>query len=222
MYKNSTSSRARARTLNIVRFIGVLLMQTIQAVKIKDFERYYKQGKSRVRWAAGDKTGYIYIGKVAAGFGERHYFICSKCGQYRQKLAFNGEKFACFGCFGINMYAGIQETTRGGWEFIMYKMHRFAEKNRMGDLKFPFTFYDCKRPARYNEYKWSKNLMILQALESMRNQCIFWERTFDPKIIQAVERGEHEAVQPPRYTPYYHLINFHPFDGKAIPSTYKI
>lgn len=196
-------------------------MAVIYSVQIKDFEKLYKQGKSRVRWTAGEKEGFIHISKVRVGFGEKHYFICSKCGQYRVKLAFNGEKFACFGCFGVNPYAGLQKTSRGGWEFIMYKMRRYAEKNRVGDLKFPFTFYDYPRPARYDADKWSKVMMILQALESMRNQALFYEKTFDPKIIQAVERGIHEAVQPPHFTPYYHLMNFHPFDGKPITALPK-
>ena len=197
-------------------------MRKVYTVKIKDFEKLYKQGKTRVRWTCEEKEGYIFIGKTASGYGVRHYFICSKCGQYRQKFAFDGEKFDCFGCFGVNLYAGIQETSRGGWEFIMYKMHRFAKKNRMGELKFPFNYYGHHpRSARYNSDKWSKNLMILQALESMRNQALFYEKTFDPKIIQAVERGEHPAVQPPHFTSYYHLMNFHPFDGKLITALPK-
>ena len=196
-------------------------MGKVYAVQIRDFEKLYKQGKTRVCWTCEEKKGIIYFGKVAVGFGEKHYLICPKCRCFREKLAFNGEKFACFGCFGVNLYAGLQKTTRSGDEFITYKMYRFVEKNRVGDLKFPFTFYDYPRPTRYNSDKWSKNLMILQALESMRNQCIFWGRIFDPKIIQAVERGLHEAVKPPAFTPYYHLNHFHSFDGKAIPSTYK-
>ena len=191
-------------------------MQKFNTIKVSQFKKLYKQGESRARWTCEGKTGYIHFGKVEASFGMRHYFICSLCGEYREKLTFNGDIFACFRCFGVNLYAGIQATTRGGSEFIAYKMQRLAAKNRVEDLKFPFNFYQYERPYRYNQDRWSRALLILQALESMRNQSIFYEKVYDVKIIKSVERGEHKAVQSP-YTPYFHLINFYSFDGKPIP-----
>ena len=127
-----------------------------------------------------------------------------------------GGKYVCSGCSGVNFYAGIQKATRGGDEFIGYKMARYAHKNRVDGFCFPFNFYDYKRPPRYRHEKWSRVMLILQALESMRNQSIFFKKIWNTKIIQCVERGEHEAVQPMKYSPYYHLKLFHALDGKRV------
>jgi len=185
----------------------------MNTIRIKQFEKAYRQGKSKVTTTFGEHTQVICFGSVKAGFGERHYFICSDCSKYRDILAYNGEKFTCFKCARINPYAGIQTTTRGGDVFISYKMARYAKRHGVKDFRIPFKYHEYERPPRYKYEKWDKTMRVLQALESMRNQSIFFEKIWNVKTIRSVERGEDEALQ---LGVFYHLTYFHPFGGESV------
>ena len=188
----------------------------MQTVNVEQFKTVLNKGKTQAAGTFDGKKVKFSFDKLKMGFGWRHYFICPKCGQRRVTLAFDGALFACFKCANINVYAGIQTTTRGGYDFLSYKMLRFAKKNRVEGFKFPFDYRDYDRPPRRNRKQWDRAMLILQALESMRCQCIFFEKIWDAKTIQSVERGEHELLELPVML---HVMYWYSFDDKPIDTT---
>jgi len=182
-------------------------------VKIGQFKKQTDRGQKEARYRCGDCEGKIFFSKIQVGYGFRPCFVCPSCGHYRFQLIFNGKQFLCFQCAGVNPYEGIQTTTRGGYNFIAYKMARFAAKNGVEGFHFPFNFYDYERPKRRRCEKWNRAIKILQALESMRNQSIFFGKVWDTAVIKSVENGTNEYLQ----CSVYELREyFYPFDGKEI------
>ena len=187
--------------------------QAMNTVKIKQFERVYKHGKTQITGKFAGYTVTFFFGSVKVGYGTRYYFICPVCGKYREELIFNGTIFTCFSCAGVNPYAGIQQSTRGGETFITYKMYRYARTHKIEGFHFPFSFYDYPRPKRRNPQKWHDAIKILQALENMRNQSIFFSRVWNVKTIRSVERGTNAYLTLPVL---YHLEYFYPYDENLI------
>jgi len=182
-------------------------------VKIKQFETVYKAGKTQITGTFDGNKVTFFFGTVKVGFGIRHYFICPVCGHNQEKLTFDGAKFACFRCVGVNPYSGIQTTTRGGDEFIAYKMQRFAEKHRIENFRFPFDYCEYPRPYRRKAEKWHNAIKILQALESMRFQSIVFGKVWDAATIKSVENGTNPYLS---YSVNLLCKYCYPFDGKAV------
>ena len=186
-------------------------MKAVRTVKIEQFKPIFEHGKTQVTCRIEGSPFKFYFDKKKMGFGYRHYFICSTCGKYCVELVQNGGIFACFGCAGVNPYRGIQTTTRGGDQFIAYKMQRLAQKCGIENFRFPFLFWEYERPKYRKSERWCKVLLILQALESMRNQSIFFGKIWNVDVIKSVETGKNEYLRLPAI---YHLKYFYPYDGK--------
>lgn len=182
-------------------------------VKIEQFKKYFDRGKCKLTGSFGNYKVVFTFGKVKTGFGFRHFLICPSCGQYRVTLVFDGKAFVCVKCAGINPYRGIQTMTRGGYKFIGYKMARYAEKHGVEGFHFPFDYHDYERPKRRRREHWNKTMKVLQALESMRNQAIFFKKIWDAKTIQSVESGMNPYLELPILNL---LLYMYPFDGKPI------
>lgn len=180
-------------------------------VRIEQFKEVYEQGETTATGTFDGKEVSFFFSKVKVGYGYRHYFICPVCGEYCTKLYYNN-MFCCRRCSGIKAYRGIQNTTRGGCEFITYKMNRLAAKHGIV-IKYPFNYAEYDRPPRKRREPWEKTMVILQALESMRNQSIFFGKVWDTAIIKSVENGTNEYL---RFPAFFHLKYFYPFDGKEI------
>ncbi len=178
-------------------------------VRIEQFKQILGRGKSKVAGEFDDHAVEFFFGKSKTGFGYRHYFICPSCGKYRTALIFANGAFTCFKCAGINPYAGIQKTTRGGYEFIGYKMQRYAKKNGVTGFCFPFDYRDYERPKRYRWERWHAVMKVLQELESMRNQSIFFEKIWSAETIRSIEKGTNEYMRLPVSL---HLEYFYPYD----------
>jgi len=129
------------------------------------------------------------------------------------KLVFVGGKFVCFPCTGINPYNEIQNTTKGGYRHIEYKMERFASRHGIRILGYPFHYFDYPRPPRKKVELWHKNIKILQALESMRNQSIFFYKKWSTKTIKSIEDGTNYYLTLPINE---HLECFLPYDNQEI------
>lgn len=137
----------------------------------------------------------VCITKVRVGFGLKCFFLCPSCMQKKEKLYWNGQFFCCASCCGIKTYSGIQNTTKGGDAFIAYKMERFAAKIGLGAFDYPFDYRQHTCPKGKHQDRWQKNLAILQALENMRNQSIFFMKIWDAKTIQSIESGNNAYLK---------------------------
>lgn len=185
-------------------------------VKVEQFKQALKPGKSKLTAEYGGHAVKFFFGKVKTGFGFRHYFICPICGQYRVMLVWNGKAFICFKCAGINPYEGIQKTTRGGYDFLLYKMQRYAYKHGVEGFHFPFWYGDYERPKHRNRAHWDRTMKVLQALEGMRCLSIFFGKIWGAKTIQSVENG----TNPQLNRPILHLaLYWYPYDGIPIDTS---
>ena len=113
----------------------------------------------------------------------------------------------------MNPCRGIQYTTRGGYQFIEYKMDRFAQKHGIENINWPFWYLEYVKPKRHRWERWERTLKILQALESMRNQSIFFGKIWNSATIRDVERGTNEYLQ--RLLMEL-MLYWYPFDGVPV------
>lgn len=182
------------------------------SVDIKQFKKATDAGKRKLTGKYEGMPVSFYFTKVRVGYGYKHYFICPNCGSNRSRLVFNGTMFYCVQCLRVNPYRGIQTTTRGGDVFIMYKMNRIAQKQGI-IIKYPFDYHDYERPRGKWVKQWEKSLKILQALENMRSQSIFFRKVWGVETIRSVEEGTNAYLE---YPVSLLLKYFYPFDGKAV------
>ncbi len=151
---------------------------------------------------AGKGIKVSYCGKLFSvdfaeqrtGFGTRKFFVCPVCGKRRTKLFLCGSGLFCVDCADLKPYKDLQNSTKGGYREIQYRMERFAERNGIKIKKWPFEFVDYADNPAYNRKKFQKVLKILQVLENMRLQNILFKTTFRQRTIKAVLTGKHPAL----------------------------
>lgn len=136
----------------------------------------------------------VSFAEQKTGFGTRKFFVCPVCGKRRTKLFLCNSGLLCMGCAGVNPYKEIQNTTKGGYREIEYRMERYAEKNGFRIEKWPFEYTDYIEHPAYNRKKFRKVLKILQVLENMRLQNILFKTTYSQQTIKAVLKGNHPAL----------------------------
>lgn len=149
-----------------------------------------KKGSEGVKATIEGRDYLISIAWQTTGYGSRPLFLCPTCGKRRRDLYYEREgTIKCRSCLPRNIYRGIQHTTRGGYEYIEYKLQRLSEKVKLNNLKIPFD---------YEDYPWftdTETLKVLQGLENMREQSIFFGTIFSPKVVSLVENGKHPNLK---------------------------
>jgi hypothetical protein len=127
------------------------------------------------------------------GYGQRYFFVCPICNKRYSELYIEGKRLKCRNCSSMNKYWGIQNSTKGGFIDITYRMLRVAEKQDI-KLKFPFDYTDFLLDKRERKKDFRKTIRVLQALENMRVQTIFFKTTYPTKIIRLVLDDEHPLM----------------------------
>nr|DAZ38690.1 MAG TPA: NUDIX domain protein [Caudoviricetes sp.] len=156
-----------------------------------------KAGKSIIA-ALGEEKYRLQLSDQKTGFGIRKFFVCPECGQRKTKLFIEKTSksgFKCADCMGLNLYKPIQNGTKGGYREIEYRMERYAAKRGIIIKKWPFAFFDYDDDPRYHKSSFQKALKILQALENMRGQNIFFKTTYKLEKIKTVLTGKHPNLQ---------------------------
>lgn len=157
---------------------------------------------------AEGKRQIIYFKRVKVGFGYKVFFSCPLCGKNCEKVFFEQGGFRCFRCCSVSPYKGIQNTTKGGDDYIAYKMQRFAIKSGIGHFDFPFDYAKHPKPKGKHSDRWKKNLAIMQGLENMRTQSIFFNKIWKQKVIQSVEQGRNKLLELPLWTLKDRFLSF--------------
>ncbi len=139
----------------------------------------------------------VQFNRVKVGYGIKIFFSCPLCGANCEILYYEKGWYCCFDCCSVKPYRGIQNSTKGGYEYISYKMERFAMKCGIGRFDYPFDYEKHPRPKGKHKDKWEKNLSIMQCLENMRSQSIFFNKIWDSKTIQSVEQGRNKYISFP-------------------------
>lgn len=117
--------------------------------------------------------------------------ICSKCAK---QFYLHNDLWMCRKCSGVNPYQGIQNNTKGGYDEIAYRMIRYAKQNDI-TFDFPFDYLKFCFDPRNTKKKFRKSVKILQALENMRFQGIFFGTTYTAKVIKNVTSGKHLLLE---------------------------
>jgi hypothetical protein len=138
----------------------------------------------------------IYFTKQKTGYGEKIFFKCPECGSKRTKLYFYKDNFICRKCHPSNIYKQIQNTTKGGYDYISYRMKQFAASRDIIIKKFPFHYLDYafEKPKYKHMDKWVENINILQALENMRFQTIAYNKKWDAETVKSVIDGKNTCL----------------------------
>lgn len=128
----------------------------------------------------------VKFARQKTGFGYKVFMVCPQCGERRVKLYLIDRYLICRTCIPINVYKGMQHTTKGGCDYITYIMGRFAQKNGIDFKRHPFHYYEYDKPKYKHWDKWRDSLTIMQALANMRFQTIFMKKIWDTKTIDSV------------------------------------
>jgi len=145
------------------------------------------EGKSCIDLLVGGMVGNrIYLTKQKTGYGEKIFLKCPQCGSRRTQLYFDKGIYICRDCFPKNIYRSIQNSTKGGRKYIVYKMERFAESRGIKIKRLPFSYWDCDRSKYKHEQEWVDDLTVLQALENMRFQTLAIDKLWSTKTIKSV------------------------------------
>ena len=135
---------------------------------------------------------------VKVGYGDRRYFVCPCCGKKRTILYYINHGFKCRDCGHFNPYKKIQNGTKGGSSEIQYRMERYAKKNNIDIVRFPFNYMDYiqdERLMKKGKDSFRMKLKVLQALENMRFQTIMMKKTFSNQAIRKVISEKHPILQ---------------------------
>jgi hypothetical protein len=128
----------------------------------------------------------LRFAKQRTGYGFKHFLICPNCGSRRTKLYYYNEDYLCRCCYPINIYGNIQNSSKGGYKYIAYKMKRFADTKGIELVNGPFNYACYQKPAHRKEASWVKDLIVLQALENMRYQSLAFNKRWNTKTVKSV------------------------------------
>ncbi len=159
----------------------------IYCIDVMDVQQYFKGG-NRIFYITDYKRPLV-MDHVKVGFGFRNYLICPECGNRFVKLYLCGNRFVCRKCGKVPVYSGIQNTTKGGYKEIQYRMERYAGKHKI-QFEYPFDYLDF-----VFDQKDPEALRVLQALENMRCQSIFFGVKYSSSTIRSVLSGDHPIMK---------------------------
>lgn len=163
-------------------------------IDVKQIKEYVKPDAKTVTLKCGDRSQVIVLVYQKTGFGHKRFFSCPKCAGRVQHLYLVNGNWSCRKCSGVNRYYGIQNSTKGGYEEIAYRMKRYADKQGIKfDFPFDYTVFGCDERTKKDKFR--QHLMILQALENMRFQAIFYKTKFKPGVIRLVTSGKHPLLK---------------------------
>lgn len=161
-----------------------------------DISRIDKKHKAGSRLCAmvDGETFNVQLTEQKTGFGSRKFFICPECERRTMRLYRRaGTLFICDKCAGINLYKPIQNGTKGGYIELSYRMERYAAKRDIS-FDYPFDYAQFADDPRSDDAAFRQSLLILQALENMRSQNIFFKTVYSQKTIKAVLTGKHPLL----------------------------
>lgn len=142
----------------------------------------------------GGENFNVQLAEQRTGFGKRKFLVCPECERRTMRLYRRaGTPFVCDKCAGVNLYKPIQNGTRGGYIELSYRMERYATKQNI-TFSCPFDYAEFANDPRNGDAAFRKSLMILQSLENMRSQNIFFKTTYSQAKIKAVLTGKHPLL----------------------------
>lgn len=162
-------------------------------VRMKEVRKAISEGSGGFRTVLDGKEYRFGLSWQKTGFGQRCFMVCPACGKRFASLYIKDQRIRCRKCAGINPYYPIQFTTKGGYAELEYRMRNLAAKH---DITFtlPFDYQAFLFDQRLQKESFQEVIRILQALENMRAQSIFFNKTYPARHIKAVLMGRHPTL----------------------------
>ena len=143
------------------------------------------------------------------GYGQRAFLICPICGARREKLYISNWRVGCrLHVSHGGVYRGIQRTTKGGADRIVYTMRKMSEKAFVPfalDRDYYLAICDDDRPRYMNKFKFADLMARLYVLNELRCRVLF--ETYlsrhggrgrleeNVELIRFIERGKPEELR---------------------------
>lgn len=162
-------------------------------IDVRDLKGKIKPNAQAVTLTVGERKQNIQLAYQKTGISQKRFFLCPRCGKRVEYLYINNGILKCRKCSGVR-YKGIQDTTKGSYDEIAYRMKRYADKYNI-IFDFPFDYIAFANDSRINKQQFRKHLIVLQALENMRFQALFYKTRYSSKLLSQVIKGEHPILQ---------------------------
>ncbi len=165
-----------------------------QRIDVRQIKEYIKPDAKTVVISSGDKKQKVSLAYQKTGYGNKRYFMCPNCSERVESLYWVNGYWSCRKCSGVNPYNGIQNKTKGGYAEIAYRMQKYADAHDI-QFDFPFNYLEFINDDRLQKKKFRNNLLVLQALESMRFHSLFFKVTYKASVLKSVTSGKHPLLQ---------------------------
>lgn len=165
-------------------------MKMLNCIDIRQLKGNIEADAEKIKIETADKKQIVSLAYQKTGFGCKRYFVCPECSKRIEQLYFNGALWKCRRCSGANPYWGIQNSTKGGYDEIGYRMKRYAMMQNI-EFDFPFDYLKFANDNRMKKSGFREKLMILQGLENMRFCSIILKINYEYRIIRSVLSGKH-------------------------------
>lgn len=163
-------------------------------IDVRDLKGKIKPDAQLVTLGIGERKQKVLLVYQKTGYGQKRFFLCPSCEKRVEHLYVTSKGILkCRKCSGIR-YKGIQDTTKGSYDEIAYRMKRYANKHNI-DFDFPFSYLAFANDKRCNKQKFRQYLTVLQALENMRFQALFYKTRYTSKLLNQVISGKHPLLQ---------------------------
>lgn len=169
----------------------VMKMMKVDANDLKD---NVPVTSNHCKTKVNDRTYLLDIAHIKTGYGARRLFVCPHCGKNKRILYYIQNSFMCAECGHYNPYKDIQNSTKGGSSELQYRMNRIAEKVGI-KIQYPFDYFQVLTDPRASNKKFNEQIRVLQALENMRSQAIFYKIIYGNSIINQVIKGVHPLME---------------------------
>ncbi len=162
-------------------------------IDIKQLKEILKPKTKKLKFTLEGHDHEIFISRQKTGFGEKCFMMCPTCGERFTKLYIVDGKLKCRKCGKVKAYRAIQNSTKGGYIDLQYRMENLAKKHNI-NFNYPFDYMQVATEQNLRIGKHQKLLKVLQALENMRFQAILYEKAYSTKTIKKVLKGEHPTM----------------------------
>lgn len=168
----------------------------VQMITVKQIKDKCRPGAVAVTIGGNDsrKEQTIDLHRERSGCCDRLFFLCPSCGKKSVVLYLSGKGWTCRTCCPVSPYEGIQNKTKGGADEIGYRMKRYANLKGIS-FDYPFSYTAFALDDRTQQEAFRNSLKVLQALENMRTQALFFGSRYTVKDFRQVTTLKHPLMK---------------------------
>ena len=162
--------------------------------------RQQKSISESMAWYQTDNgAAFVDVTYQPTNYGRKAFLICPVCGKRRAKLYMINGKVYCRDHL-TNLYAGIQKTTKGGYDRISYTLRKMANRYNISLPKSALSFH----PEDYLLYDQRPRYMRKRQFTAIIGKlAVLYDLFFavwatvpcTPSIVGQIERAEESDLR---------------------------